>query len=477
VTPLVVPGATAGPAPRCRFRFRFREAGSDRTARTLAEAIRGRKVPLDVAALSSRVMYRAPLASRTPYVGVRAEYIRENELGPIRGPRPTTPAEAVHAVRAAMDAAVDHALVGVRRVAVMAGGGLDSSALLALTRQWGRRHGASVFAVALDFGGPGDDRPYMALLERHLGCEVLRVRPEDAARRISSVHAGVDASPFTWPGAPMEVEAMAVARAHGADVLLSGIGGDELFDGDPYALAGMARRDPLGAVRAARTLRGFGPLPRSPIASWIVRPMLLPLVPRSVRAWRAWKLVSNATPAWAGPVLREQLWASELERRATFDVPRFERTWEHPFHEPIAWLTHQEELESGLESRAPFLERSLCDFVATLDPAWLLHGGVRRGLFREAVRDLLPAALVERTDKADFEEAFSRFLAASGGFESLRELASMRELASLGIVDARGFQTAFAAAERRMTDSNFFMVLWPALAVEAFLRGRGAAWS
>jgi asparagine synthase (glutamine-hydrolysing) len=375
--------------------------------------------------------------------------------------QPASVAEARQAVRRGLEDAVAHALRGARRAAVLAGGGLDSAALLALARRWAETHGATVFAVALDFGGVGDDRPHLAALERHLGCEVIRVRPEDGARHARLVRDGVDAAPFTWPAGPMEVELFARARAHGAELVLSGVGADELFDGSPADLACMARQTPLAALHAARAMRGFA-APRSPVWSWIARPLLARGVPAAFQAWRARRAAMSGVPRWAGPVLKDVM---------SRDVDAGD-TWELPHHEHLAWLEHQEEVASGIACRQPFLEPALRALVRSIEPAWLLDGNIRRGLFREAVRDLLPRGVVERADKASFEQAHRAFFAASERVLGFRELASMDELAALGVVERRPFADAFAAFERGTDEGDGFTTLWPVLAVESFVRSR-----
>lgn len=450
--------------------FRFHSAGGQTTSR-LADAVVGQPTALDTLTLGARMVFGSPPAQGgTPYLGVRAAYVRaeRDRRGEI-AERADTPEVAATQLRRALEAEVAHALHGVDRAAVLTGGGLDSSALLALAHRWGREHGVSVFGVALDFGGPGDDRPYLAALERHLDCEVLRVRPEEAAARIDLFLRGVDAAPFTWPSGGMEVEAFTRARAHGATVVLTGVGADELLDGDPRSLARAALRAPRVAVESARRMRGFD-RPRRPAAQWLARPLVTALLPDRVRRWRA-RRATPPTPSWAGRAFVESMRAGELAReRAASEAAA--PMWDPPHHEHLAWLRHQQESAGGIACRQPFLEAGLRELVARFDPAWLLHGAIRRGLFRAAVKDLLPVAIVEREDKAGFECGLLRFLAASGGVDALRPLASGRELAALGLVDSRRLLDAFAAFEHALGDGEHWGNVWPVLAVEAFLRAR-----
>ncbi len=393
--------------------------------------------------------------SQTVFRGVsRCRIEEEPDLSSAKA-LPRSPLEAAGFMRAWMDRAVERALRGVRRVGVLTGGGLDSAAMLALACQWAKRTGGTAFAVALDFEGPGDDRPHLRALEQHLGCEVVRVSPEQAAPRIALLD-GVDGAPFPWPTGPFEVELLTVARSRGAERCLSGAGGDELFDGEPRSIAAYARRgDFERALQTAQQLRGFD-APRSPIVSWLARPLLASLQPRALRTWRE-RYKRASAPAWAGPVTH-----AFLRARNTIAKGSAQRDY-------IAWLRHQEIVASGSDLREPFFDRDLTAAIGGLPPEWLLFGDVRRGLFRHALRDLLPESVRARLDKARFEPALARFFAAAQGFERLRPLAALPRLKALGVVTPT-YQGP--ALDVFATEVEPWLDLWPVLAVEAFLHAR-----
>jgi asparagine synthetase B (glutamine-hydrolysing) len=276
----------------------------------------------------------------------------------------------------------------------------------------------------------------------------------------------------------MEVEMMARARAHGAECVLSGAGGDDIFDGEPRAIAARARRgELLRAVRAARAHRGVE-APRSRTVAWVLRPLLASLTPTAVRL-RLARRRPPSIPAWAGPALREYL--ERMRERSLAQLPRL--LSEGVFVDPddverhrvnIAWLRHQEEIASGIEERDPFLDRELIATVDGFDPEWLLTGGIRRGLFRAALADLLPAPFLDREDKARFEPALMRVTGAPAGLERMRDLASADELASLGLVEPQPFRRAFEAFLAAPDEGPPWMTTWAALGVERFLRARRA---
>jgi len=390
---------------------------------------------------------------------------------PERARTARTPLEAATVLRRALEAAVARALVGVRRVAVLTGGGLDSGALLALAVAWAKKTGGSAIGVALDYEAEGDDRPHLRALQDHLGCEILRMAPEEAAHNVALLR-GVDAAPFTWPTAPMEVEIMRRARAHGAECALTGVGGDQLFDGDPRALARRARRgDVRGAVRAARRLVGFD-RPRSPVASWVARPFVASVLPLRVRKLLV-RHPRSVAPSWAGPAVVDWLRSHDehahtegyaSEERARAEADRSSRV----YREYLLWLRHQESLASDLPRVDPYLDHVVIATALAIRPEWMLHEGQRRGLFREALRGHLPESLRTRQDKAAFEPALERFVGASRGFDVLRAWASGSRLAALGMVDPARFRTAFERFAGA-PNADGWVSLWPALCTEGFL--------
>ncbi len=383
-------------------------------------------------------------------------------------------------LRRALERSVDVALDGVRRVAVMTGGGLDSSVLLGLAVQWARRTGGTAFAACLDFGGPGDDRPYLSALQKHLGCEVIRMRPEDAAPRIALMRSGVDGAPATSSTMPMEVELMVRAKANGAERMLAGAGGDELFGGNPAALVNVARRGhPLTAIRTARRLNGFN-RPPSPAWSWVVRPFLGRALPPAVRAWRTFRYGATSMVPWAGPIVRtyledkRRLRSRFLSRLPMNAAQRLVAMTDPAYQAIVAAGRQMQEHASGLDFWYPYMDRNLIAAVASMAPEHLLFGDRWRGLLRASAHDLLPSSLRDRMDKASFEPAMRRWVEAAGGLESLRPLASGRELASLGLVEPDAFRVAFERFVAEPEHGESWVELWAALAVEAWLRGRAS---
>ncbi|MFO0739445.1 MAG: asparagine synthase-related protein [Labilithrix sp.] len=409
--------------------------------------------------------------SVTPYKGV---YAAEAESSPpvCDLPSPGAVEDAAESVRHALELTLERQLGAANRVAVLTGGGLDSGGLLALVHNWARQRGKSCLAVGLSFEDAGDDRPYLSALEAHLECEVIRVYPEEGAPYWSRVIEGLDGAPQTWGNAPMELALYARARDAGAEVTVTGVGGDHLFDGDPRALAELVRKGrPLAALTAARSLRGFD-RPISPVASWVLRPWLGSFLPRSAYT-RVVQAPPRFIPSWAGPRLVRHLSSARREAMRSVHLNPEQRAKRRARQNRIFERQRQQiRLALGIDRIDPFLDESLLAFRDQLPPHWLLMGGIRRGLYREALRDLIPEALYRRESKSRFTGAFVRFSQALGGLEQLRDLAVPRMLASFDVVKIPPFRAEYESLCANQSSARGWGAVLPVILLEAFARHR-----
>lgn len=402
------------------------------------------------------------------------------------------PVDLAKALRAELFGAVERAMQGARRVAVLGGGGVDSSAVLALACEVAkRRSDLEIVAVAFDFEGPGDDRPHMRALCKHLGVEPIRVTPAEAGRFVRPMLVA-DGAPYTWPSAGFERALAEAARKTGADLTLGGAGGDDLFDGDPRELASLFVRSPQAALRHARRLVISDADPQAPTrlrtrAGWLLRPLLAPLLPAPLRTRRRVREFGRWFP-WAGPALRRALeehaaLAHAPDARATTPSERYLRLARSAHLAEVGTMRAQLACASGIPRRDPLLDPSLLEFVASVPPHHLFLGERMRGLFRESVRGLVPDSVRLRTDKASFETAQAEMIESAGGFAAFADLARVERSAALGLVEPSRFSRSFerlalahassrarSGADAELVPGADWLGIWPVLAVEAFLK-------
>jgi asparagine synthase (glutamine-hydrolysing) len=380
-------------------------------------------------------------------------------------------------LRARLERAIGRVLVGVSRVAVSGGGGVDSSTLLACCVASSRGATArEVQAIALDFAGPGSDRPYRRQLAKSLGIVPVLVRPADCAKQLASSLV-MDGAPVNSPTMAWAIELALKARALDAEILLIGGGGDDLFDGDLGLFAETARRGHLAsALIAAARLRGLYwiPSPRARMDHLVVRPLVRRVLPRSaLHAWRrARALFRDDSIPWAGPVLRRFVAAgryryAEDDSAQLADAEGITALATAGYLLNIRDARDQVELRTGCRHAEPFLSEDLVEFVAGIPPSFFFHGRLRRGLFREAIRGLVPESLRLREDKASASPALAEMFMSAR--DDLNPWLPMQGLGARGLVNPDRFRACFDGLARTRADGATWARLWPALSLEALL--------
>jgi asparagine synthetase B (glutamine-hydrolysing) len=383
----------------------------------------------------------------------------------------------------ALRSTVRRSIDGHARAGVMVSGGVDSSALLAVACDLRRRGDLTshIEAFTWDYETHyGDDRPYRRSLARHLGIEPHLTRPLDAASAVTSTFVA-DGMPFHGAGAPLLAALSRGVRERSVTVLLTGVGGDEVIDGEPDLFADLVRRGrPLHAVVHAVRLRGpmmGGPLWRA--EQYVLRPIVRDMMPESVRRLRR-KTAFLARYPWAGPRLRRYLDTaacnrSRCEPRLGWSAARrFEVMARSPFLQQVCIARAQEEAVLRCVRRDPFFDEDFMRVVASLPPLALMQGHFLRGLLRHALRGLVPNDVRNRGTKAMMEPALGETVTAAGGFGVLGHLADVCMLGDLGIAEPRRFRRAFDELARN-PGRGAWTAIWPALAAEDFLRRESGA--
>ncbi len=380
--------------------------------------------------------------------------------------------EAVTELWTQVCAAVRRAAGDAERIAVLLSGGLDSSGLLAALLREGRR----VMPITLDFEGPGDDRPHVRALEEAFGLEVVRIAPLEARDFWREVLV-VDAAPFLNVSGPFELLFSRKAAALGADLLLTGAAGDDVFSGDLRAYAAEFRERPLATAISVLGLElpwSVGALRR--LQHYVIEPLLggTPLA-EPLRRRRARRLMDRFP--FAGPGLKSvlvQAGADSVDAREppTSTAERFSWIAEGAWVSEAAERRSQIEILTGVRRRDPFLDPELLAFVAKLPVSMLQRGGWYRGLYRSALAGRLPESVRMRRDKGDIGPAIFALIEAQGGVDAFSELLSMEATGALGLIHPPAFlRWAVRLRERSALGLDEAAILFRALSLEAFARG------
>jgi asparagine synthase (glutamine-hydrolysing) len=272
-------------------------------------------------------------------------------------------------------------------------------------------------------------------------------------------------------------------------VLLSGVGGDELFAGyrkhaahywaQAYQrVSSVARRLLEGTVASLPGLRGTGMKGRMRLAKKMARSASLSASGRFVMnctymdarqkselyTTALWDEVSNFDPSARHHTSFEQVRDADfLNQMLYLDTKIFM---------PSLNLTYNDKMSmaSSVEVRVPFLDRELAEFVAwNVPPRWKLKGFFRpatKYIFRKAMRGLLPQEVLKQP-KAGFAAPVDYWLA-----HDLKEMVD--DLLSESRLRRRGLLRPEAVRkfvdEHRSGAQDWSMQIWQFLTLELWMQ-------
>jgi asparagine synthase (glutamine-hydrolysing) len=331
-------------------------------------------------------------------------------------------ADAATSVRETLRQAVRSHLRSDVPVGSCLSGGIDSSAIVTLAHSivaggsalwpnWSQH----TFTASLA-GSPLDETHHAdAVVQACPGLRGHTVEPT-AERLLADLPTLVrhQEQPFGSPSIYMQWEVMRLARETGVTVLLDGQGGDELFCGyegylPPY-LAHLLRggRLPtfLREFRAGRAHFGARAL-ATHVGAHLLPRRLRDALRRGVNVvrprWLAADLFTVDEPPDMYAALRVTPPEAPPGLHGDGALSRF--LWSVLLRDSLPSLLRFEDRNSmafSIEARVPLLDRALVELAMGLPVEWKLGGGQLKRVLREALRGLVPEAILARRDKIGF---------------------------------------------------------------------------
>jgi len=375
---------------------------------------------------------------------------------------------AVHAaaLRAQLEDAVGSVLRGADKVGIMLSGGLDSTSVAAVAgRRLAPRPLTSYTSVPpAGWSGP---TPFGWIPSERSAVEALSSAVPNLVPRFVDAPTGSLFGHYEslWElGCPPVRNPLnmiwvficyQMAAAEGIDVLLTGGAGNLAFSADgPQWLFELARRGRF--IRLAREASSFADAFHTDVAGVLRRDVLAHLLP-GLRRRRALRSGTDPLATWLGAT------AIRPDRLAGVDLgavlPELIDPDPIPFTRDTARLFlgvgAQAELESavharwGIELRDPTIDRRLVELALTQPEWWRRHNGEWRAICRAAMRDVLPAEIVDRaTLGAQQPDWLDRLTAARD--EVVEELDAVRgHPASCEVIDVERLDRLVAAWPER----------------------------
>ena len=285
-------------------------------------------------------------------------------------------------------------------------GGIDSSAIVCAMRAVAPQAELHAFSYIADDPAVSEER-WVDLVGKHAGARVHKVRanPDDLVADLDRLIYTQD-EPFGGTSIYAQYRVFGLARQHGIKVMLDGQGADELLAGYhtylPARLGSLLRQGRLaGAYRFANRASKL-PGMRGPLRLWMqAGRRLMPAL------GNRWLMPSWLNSEW----FRERgvnLTAANSSRNLHEELRQTVSTTSLPM---LLRYEDRNSMAASIESRVPFLTPGLADFVLRLPEEYLLgNDGTSKSVFRQAMRGIVPDAILDRRDKIGFATPEQRWL-------------------------------------------------------------------
>jgi asparagine synthase (glutamine-hydrolysing) len=421
-------------------------------------ALPGFRAEVDPAALQDYLAVGYAVAPRTIFAGVLklppASLLvwQDGKLSVERYWSPPERVESAHAaadwierVRAELERSIEAQMVSDVPLGAFLSGGIDSSAVAMLMA---KHSDGPLNTYSIGYAGSAAARYYNELPFARIVADRLRsnhrqieVQP-DVARLLPKLLWHLE-EPIC-DSAIATTYLVSELAAQSVKVILSGVGGDELFAGyNRYLGAHYGRRYSRIPAWARRNL--LPQLARGLPSGRQNRLMdLARYAKRFIRAsgldWREqYKLYVGLADAEVLEGLQPRGAAKHADgldsvlasEKADDELLRLLRVdWQTQLSEDLLLLTDKMTMACSIECRVPFLDERLVETAAAIPAEFKLPGGRLKGLLKEALRGVLPQEILERR---------KRGFGAPVGAWLKRELAPLRSvLLSREAVTARG---------------------------------------
>jgi asparagine synthase (glutamine-hydrolysing) len=349
-------------------------------------------------------------------------------------------------------------------------GGLDSSSIICMADKILADEGRqdvlldTFFAFVRDEPGEEDSR-YVGTVEQRRGRMGHHVELLGGKNAFAFEYSRFVATPGLDSREDLRLAQSEIIKTGGYRVLLSGTGGDEMLGQalDPrIQLADLLRQLRLGEL--TKQLIAWSLLLRRPWLHLFLNAFLLQL-PASIRARNA--DIAKVEPWVNGRFARRQKLSSRQlhgPEGSFFWLPSV-RDWFHTLMTLTRQRTHA--WPSREETRWPYLDQRLVEFLTSIPTEQLLRPNHRRSLMRRALVGILPPELLARQSKS--MGGRSLVVSVEGNWDKFESILRSPLIARLGYLNQQQFRASLVRLKNGDL-SPYFLRAIRALSWELWLR-------
>lgn len=380
--------------------------------------------------------------------------------------------EVASEVRKALDRAVERQMVADVPVGAFLSGGLDSSAICAIARNYttsGQKLRCFTIAPLGESNeGFNRDLPYARQMAEFLNVELNVIEVDvDIISNLEKMIYHLD-EPQPDPAAINVMLISSLARDHGIKVLLSGSGSDDIFTG--YRRHLLVMLEPCWAWLPVSIRRLFANCSRRiKVRS---RPMRL-----IASGLRFADMDDDSRIAgyfhWLDPVIQANLYSPAMRENLSEesfseplmksiselgnDIPRLHKMLyldsKHFLIDHNLNYTDKMSMAVGVETRVPFLDPDLVQLVAKIPPRLKQHGRISKHVLKKAMSSDLPPEILNRA-KAGFGAPLRSWM-DDGLQELVNDTLGESSLKSRGLFDPQPVNQLIGANRTGRIDASY----------------------
>lgn len=331
-------------------------------------------------------------------------------------------------------------------------GGVDSSSIVCGIREV--EPGAAIRTFSyLSEDERTSEETWMDMVAARAGAQPHKDKPS-AADMAASLGALVKAQdePFGNTSVFAQYAVFRLARRNGVKVMLDGQGADEVLAGyDGYAalrLSSLLRRWNLRSafsfMRGAGKATGGGGMR-------LLRGAVMDMLPNRIAAGIKQQSRGETVPLNNTWFASRGIHRPDLPARPEGRDRMRAGLWYSTLANGLPMLLRYEDRNSmahSVESRVPFLTVKFIEFILSLPEEYILaRDGTSKSIFRDAMRGLVPDAVLDRRDKLGFTTPEARWLTAPGARQWVKQTLDSDAARSLTMLDMTAVRTQWQAVE------------------------------
>lgn len=317
-------------------------------------------------------------------------------------------------------------------VGVCLSGGLDSSGIVSVLVKDFHKTDLNTFSAIYEDGEKEDERKFISLYKPILKNMFFTHPTAQSLFEDLNSFITCHSEPVASLGPYAQYKVMELARNH-VKVTLDGQGADEQFAGYHYFFGAYFKElltgfhwAKLTSEMIAYTLRYKSPYAFKYLGLYLLPPRLKDSLSRQAH--------NHTTNEFFKEGEKESELGTELYNPKNLNQSLMQH-FEYKLEHLLKWEDHNS-MAHSIESRVPFLDHHVVEHTLSMPSRKIIHKGVTKYFFREAMKDVLPEKIRTRKDKIGFATPSDKWFRSSQFQEYIRAVLHSDSFRERGYLDA-----------------------------------------